>query len=430
MLSEQTRPDSGPKRESIAVTTDKFTRRRVLAHAAATGAALGATTVAMAGTPGTIIQPSRAPGVGGTDPHPGDLIRERENPDMLSPPSTDAGTTPNLRFSFADAHVRQSSGGWTRQVTARELGVSKNIAGVNMRLNAGAVRELHWHKQAEWAYMLYGNARITAIDANGGNFIDDLGVGDLWFFPGGIPHSIQGLGPDGCEFLLVFDDGDFDEDSTFLLSDWFQHVPNEVLGKNFGVPPALFGHTPSPNELYIFEAPIPGPLGANKLLGAPPATQKFSHRMLAQEPIRTKSGTVRITDSSVFPVSKTIAAALVEVEPGGMRELHWHPNTDEWQYYIDGEARMGVFAASGQARTFDFRAGDVGYVPFAMGHYVENTGTKTLRFLEMFKSSYYADLSLNQWMALTPPDLLNAHLRLDRQVTNALHKEKFPVVPG
>jgi len=120
----------------------------------------------------------------------------------------------------------------------------------------------------------------------------------------------------------------------------------------------------------------------------------------------------------------------VEVEPGGMRELHWHPNTDEWQYYIEGQARMGVFAASGQARTFDFLAGDVGYVPFAMGHYVENTGTTPLRFLEMFKSSYYADLSLDTWMALTPPKLLQAHVDLDRTVMDALRKKVVPIVPG
>jgi len=65
-------------------------------------------------------------------------------------------------------------------------------AGVNMRLNRGGVRELHWHKAAEWAYMLYGNARITAIDAQGRNLVDDVGVGDLWYFPSGIPHSIRG----------------------------------------------------------------------------------------------------------------------------------------------------------------------------------------------------------------------------------------------
>ena len=117
------------------------------------------------------------------------------------------------------------------------------------------------------------------------------------------------------------------------------------------------------------------------------------------------------------------AAALVEIDPGGLREMQWHPNADEWQYCIEGRGRMG-------ARTFDFQAGDVGYVPFAMGHYIENTDTTPLRFLEMFKSSHYADLSLDTWMALTPPELLQAHLKLDRQVMDALRKNKTPVVPA
>jgi oxalate decarboxylase len=400
-----------------------ITRRSMLAATAAGGLVVAATAAEAQTMP-------KRPGAGGTDPGPGNALRDQQNPDLYAPPATDHGTLPNLRFSFSDAHMRLESGGWTRQVTVRELGVSKSIAGVNMRLNAGAVRELHWHKAAEWAYMLYGTARITAIDAQGRNFVDDVGVGDIWYFPSGIPHSIQGLGADGCEFLLVFDDGEFDEDNTFLLSDWFKHTPAEVLGKNFGVPATLFGHTPDPSQLYIFPAPLPGSLASDKIAGVTPVPQSFSHRMLAQEPIKTKSGTVRITDSSIFPVSTTIAAALVEVEPGGLRELHWHPNADEWQYYIEGKARMGVFAASGQARTFDFQAGDVGYVPFAMGHYIENTGDTTLRFLEMFKSNYYADLSLDQWLALTPPELVDAHLKLDPQVVKALRKEKAPVVPS
>jgi oxalate decarboxylase len=405
-----------------------ISRRNILAATAA-GGLLTAATAVSAQTGGSAPQPQR-PGSGGTDPGPRNLMRDRQNPDLLVPPSTDHGTLPNLRFSFSDSHMRLEPGGWTRQVTVRELGVSKNVAGVNMRLNAGGVRELHWHKAAEWAYMLYGSARITAIDAQGRDFVDDVGVGDLWYFPSGIPHSIQGLNPDGCEFLLVFDDGEFDEDNTFLISDWFKHTPNEVLAKNFGVPASLFGHTPDPSELYIFPAPVPGPLSSDKTLGATPVPQSFSHHMMAQQPIKTKSGTVRITDTSVFPASKTISAALVEVEPGGMRELHWHPNADEWQYYIEGQARMGVFASSGQARTFDFLAGDVGYVPFAMGHYVENTGSTPLRFLEIFKSSYYADVSLNQWLAMTPPELVSAHLKLDPQVMGALRKEKVPVVPA
>jgi oxalate decarboxylase len=152
--------------------------------------------------------------------------------------------------------------------------------------------------------------------------------------------------------------------------------------------------------------------------------------MQAQEPMKVAGGQVRIVDSSNFPAATTIAAALVEIDPGGMRELHWHPNTDEWQYYVSGHARMTVFASGGKARTFDFQAGDVGYVPFAMGHYVENTGNEPLRFLEMFRSSYFADISLNQWMALTTPRLVQDHLNLDGPTLAALSKDKPVLVAG
>ena len=364
----------------------------------------------------------------GDFPGPHDPRREQENPDLVNPPATDSGTLPNLRYSFSDAHIRRSSGGWTRQVTNRELGVATTIAGVDMRLNAGGIRELHWHKEGEWAYMTYGHARVTAFDTDGGWFIDDISAGDLWYFPPGIPHSIQGIGDDGCEFLLAFDDGGFDEDSTFLLSDWFKHIPPEVLAKNFNVPVGTFSQLPSPASEYIFAAKVPADIDAVAPKKGKKSTRQFTHHMLQQAPIHSAGGSVRITDSSNFPVSKTIAAALVEIAPGGMRELHWHPNNDEWQYYLEGQGRMGVFASSGQARTFDFRAGDVGYVPFAMGHYVENTGDTPLRFLELFKSDYYADISLNQWLASTPIELVKQHLHLDDQFFNALSAQKHAVV--
>ena len=300
--------------ESIMDPVSNPISRRNLMAVAAAGGLFTSSTLAEAQTGESVPEPRR-PGRGGSNPGPSNPARARQNPDLIAPPATDHGTLPNLRFSFDDSHIRLESGGWTRQVTVRELGISKNIAGVNMRLNAGGVRELHWHKAAEWSYMIYGTARITAIDSQGRNFVDGVGIGDLWYFPPGIPHSIQGLGPDGAEFLLVFDDGDFDEDNTFLLSDWIKHTPPEVLAKNFGVPASMFARVPDPSELYIFPAPVPGPLSSDKIAGATQVPQSFSHRMMAQTPIRTKSGTVRITDSKVFPVSTTIAAALVEVAP-------------------------------------------------------------------------------------------------------------------
>ncbi len=365
---------------------------------------------------------------GASIPGPRNVPLERENPDLLASPYTDSGTIPNLKFSFAAARNRLLTGGWAREVTVRELPAATELAGVNMRLKPGGIREMHWHKEAEWAFMLAGHARITAVDEQGRTFIDDVGEGELWNFPSVIPHSIQGL-EDGCEFLLVFDNGSFSENETFLITDLFKHTPRDVLAKNFGVPEAAFANIPIDveHERYIFSGQVPGAIAGDIVQsGAGIVPQTFSHGMMAQEPIVAEGGWVRITDSTNFPAATTIAAALVNIEPGAMRELHWHPH-DEWQYYISGRGRMTVFASGGKARTFNFQAGDVGAIPFAMAHYVQNLGDEPLRYLEMFRSPRFVDVSLNQWMALTPPELVQAHLNLDQQTMAALRKEK-PII--
>ncbi len=358
---------------------------------------------------------------------PKNLSRQAESPDRVLPLRTDHGTLPSLRWSFSDSHNRVSEGGWARQTTVRELPTATEIAGVNMRLLAGAVREMHWHKEGEWAYMLKGQARITAVDQNLRTFQDDVGEGEGWYFPAGIPHSIQGLGKDGCEFLLVFDNGNFDENETFLLTDWLSRTPKEILAKNFNVPESAFDRIPK-EELYIFQSKVPGPLAKDRVAGLGPVPEPLSHRMIKMEPIRMKFGAVRIMDSTNFPASKTIASALVEVEPGGMRELHWHPNADEWQYYLSGQGRMTVFASGSSAQTFDYQAGDVGSVPRAMPHYVENTGKTTLRFLEMFRSPKFEDVPLAQWLAFTPHELVRAHLNIDESVLAKIPPRKMPIV--
>ncbi|MBB4825079.1 oxalate decarboxylase [Sporosarcina luteola] len=353
---------------------------------------------------------------------------DRENPNTLTPPDTDHGTLPNFKWPFALSHMRVEEGGWSRETTIRELPVSEKMAGVNMHLEPGGVRELHWHKEAEWSFVIKGSARLTAIDAQGREFVDDVSEGDLWYFPSGIPHSIQGLS-EGVEFILVFDDGSFSENSTFSITDWFAHTPKDVLAANFGVSEEAFDNIPD-HQVYMFETKVPGPILQEVPQNMNEAVEEpFTFRLTEQKPIETKGGKVWIADSTNFKASKTIAAALVEVEPGGIREMHWHNNTDEWQYYLEGEGRMTVFAAEGKARTFDYQAGDVGYVPFAMGHYIQNTGDKPLRFLEMFKSDKFSDVSLNQWMSQTPPELLKAHLHVDDQfIKHGLTNVKKPNV--
>jgi len=198
-----------------------------------------------------------------SNPGPANPPLASQNQDSFMPPLTDHGDTPAFKYSFSVSHNRTYRGGWARQVTVRDFPISRDLAGVNMRLTPGGIRELHWHVPAEWAYMIYGQARITAVDSEGRSFVEDVQRGDLWYFPSGIPHSIQGLAPDGCEFLLVFDDGAFSEFDTFQISDWMAHTPREVLAKNFGVKQSMLDPIPE-RELYIFQASLPGPLAADQ----------------------------------------------------------------------------------------------------------------------------------------------------------------------
>ena len=367
-----------------------------------------------------------------SDPGPTNSVLDAANPSGNHPLSSDAGGVQTFKYPFSFAHKRQYDGGWSREVTVRELAVSKSLAGVNMRLTAGGVRELHWHTAAEWAYMLYGSVRITCIDADGKSFVADVKEGDLWYFPTGIPHSIQGLGPDGGEFLLVFDDGNFSEYETVLLSDWMAHTPREIVAKNFGVAQSALTKMPQ-KELFIFQADMPGTLADDQriaagALGASPID--FAFRTTQPAPSKhVKNGEARIIDSSSFKIAQGIAAAVVTVKPGGMRELHWHPNADEWQFFFGGKGRMTIFATGGRARTMDFETGDVGYVQKTLPHYIENTGTTELKFLEMFKSSFYHDLALSEWLTHTPPELVAAHLNLDKPTLDALPKDKPLIMP-
>src|SRR5713101_7730125 len=282
-----------------------------------------------------------------SDPGPANHELDGQNPDSMWPPATDSKSlVQNFKYPFSFANKRTYEGGWSREVTVRELPVSKELAGVNMRLTAGGFRELHWHTAGEWAIMLYGNARITASDLECKSFVADVGKNDLWFFPSGIPHSIQGLNPDGCEFMLVFDDGTFSESDTLLLSDTISHLPREVLAKNFAVSQEAFKNVPI-EELFIFQTDVPGSLEADQKAAAGTrgrSPQNLAFRTMRMAPtMKTKGGEVRIVDSSNFKASTT-AMALVTVHPGGLRELHWHPNADEWQYYISGKGRMTVVA--------------------------------------------------------------------------------------
>ncbi|KAG0126861.1 RmlC-like cupin domain-containing protein [Tuber indicum] len=371
---------------------------------------------------------------GGTIASNHDVELEKLHPDSFAPPTTDHGAVKQAEWPLGLSHVKLGleRAGWSRQQNINVLPSATEMAGVNMRLEAGGYRELHWHTAGEWALMLNGSARIQAMNVDGQTFIDDVTKGDVWFFPSGVPHSIQGL-ENGTEFLLVFDDGEFSEDSTFLVSETFALNPKEVLTKNFQLPERAFDDIPE-GELFIFpgtEAPedikkqnVTGPAGII------PNKESYSYHWSLQKPIKAPGGTVKILDSNTFPIAENFAAALVTIKPGAIREIHWHPDSDEWSYFLSGTARLTIYAAQGNSRTFDFRTGDVGYIPKSQTHYIENTGTEDVIVLEVLQAKRFTDFSVGQWLALTPPQVVQDTLHLSDESISQLSKDKPFIVDG
>jgi len=422
-------PDSSESQKPSSQSSGGFSRRAFVGTAALAGAGL-ATLGATAQTQQELIAGRQ----GDSDSNPGPKNEPliEENPDSNLPPFTDRGDPGVTWFSFEITSRRVQNGGWTHQVTDREFPTSKDIAGVNMRLTQGSMRELHWHTSDEWAIVLTGTSRVTVMQPEGKMYIDDVNPGDLWYFPAGFPHSIQGLGNEGTEFLLVFDDGHFSENDTFLISESLVHTPPEVIQKNMGWSREDFNKFPQ-TQLYIFPGAVPGSLEEEKrALGDKLETMnKYTYKLSAQPPDRsTDAGNVKIVDVDKFPVAGGLCAAQVTLRPGALRELHWHPHSSEWQYYMQGKGRMTVATTGARARTMDFNPNDVGFVPLMATHYIENTGTEDLIFLEMLKAPHFIDVSMNEWIARIPDNLAEAHLKLPLATIRKAPQEKLYILPG
>jgi len=316
---------------------------------------------------------------------------------------------PSFKFRFRDSPKRTYPEGWAREATVKQFPVSKGLAGVDMYLNPGAARELHWHAiAAEWGYILEGAVRITTIDPEGKSETTDCGKGDIFYFPKGYGHSIQAF-DQGSHFILIFDSGYFSEFGTFSVTDWVAHTPEAVIAASTGLPSKLFAGLPD-QEKYMVPGKVPAPLklDPDEDVSDSPLTHKF--RFTSQNPIfKSAGGSVKVASAVEFPISKTITGVLEIIKPNAVRELHWHPNADEWQYYISGKGRMTVFGSSGRARTDDFEATDVGYVPQGYGHYIENTGEEDLVVLIGLNSGKYEDISLSDWIATNTNELVADH---------------------
>src|SRR5262249_8359410 len=147
--------------------------------------------------------------------------------------------------------------------------------------------------------------------------------------------------------ILIFDNGAFAEEHTLSVTDWLAHTSPEVISQSLGLGLEWVAKLPK-GEAYFAAGPAPNDAFAPATPQAKLAPTTHLYPLCAQQPRRARGGGAQWTvTANEFPISTTLSAAVLELEPGAMRELHWHPHADEWQYYLEGTAEMAVYFGEG-----------------------------------------------------------------------------------
>jgi oxalate decarboxylase len=336
---------------------------------------------------------------------------------------------PDFKFDIEAETGWVGEAGSAKEATLAEFPPSKNIAGVSMRLKPGGIRELHWHAiAAEWAYVITGRVLTTVISPNGQPATDIFEPGDIWYFPKGHGHALQNISNEEAHFVLGFDDGHFSEFGTFSITDWIGRTSPEVVSRNLGLSPATVAGLPK-KELYILPGKIPANLSEPYLADDLETSQNpHKFRLGKMPPLTFPGGWERIVTSKEFPINKTLTSVLQHLEPGAIREMHWHPNADEWQYYLGGRSRVTIFGAHGRVRTEEFGTGQIAFIQQGFGHYVEQVGSEPTTFFALFNSPIFEEISITKWLAGNPASLIADNLGISRDEVNRLPRKALGIL--
>ena len=336
---------------------------------------------------------------------------------------------PNFKFDIEATTGWVGEAGSAKEATIAEFPASQNIAGVSMRLKPGGIRELHWHAiAAEWALVLKGTVRTTVISPNSQAATDVFEPGDIWYFPKGHGHALQNISNEEAHFVLGFDDGHFSEFGTFSITDWMARTPAHLVARNLNLEPATVSNLPK-KELYIMPGKIPAnALEANLADDLETSQSPHKFRLYKMPAVTFPGGWQRIVTAKEFPINNTLTSVMQYLEPGALRELHWHPNSDEWQYYIGGKARVTVFGAHGRAKTEEFGPGQIGFIQQGFGHYVEQVGSEPTQFFALFNSPVFEEISISKWLAGNPASLIADNFLITKDEVARLPRKTLGII--
>lgn len=227
--------------------------------------------------------------------------------------------------------------------------------------------------------------------------------------PRGHGHSIQTVGDKPCHFILSFDNGAFSEHGTFSITGWIDVTPKEFLALDFGILKDAFDAFPK-GETYIQAGAV---LPTHRAVDAPwpkDSTHKFSLRQDARAQRDFDGGTFRLATVNEWPVSKTMSGGVMTIKPGTVKELHWNPNANEWNYYLRGKGQVKLFGSGRRGKIADFNSGDIAYIPAGSSHVIRNTGTEDLEIFQTGDNGTFEEISPRHWVDTSPRYLLTNNL--------------------
>ncbi|MBS1895031.1 MAG: cupin domain-containing protein [Actinobacteria bacterium] len=298
-----------------------------------------------------------------------------------------AASSPHVR-SLRDGASRHASDlGSIDALTKETFPILERISIRRLVLEPGAVREPHWHANAdELTYCLTGDLLVSVLDNADVFGTFTIGAGEMFHVESGSLHHIENVGDAAAELLVVFS---HESPVDFSLHASFGAMSDAVLGNAYGLSAAdlakLRRDTTSPDIVAGVGAPVvPDRAGL-------PDSHKFSVEAV-QPTLDYPFGSAKLARVQVWPALRHLSMYSLRIETSGMREPHWHPETAELGYVQAGRARMSILDPDGTVDTYYLQPGDVYFVPRAYPHQIEVVGDEPIHFCIFFDQPTPGDI--------------------------------------
>jgi oxalate decarboxylase len=283
--------------------------------------------------------------------------------------------------------VHESDLGSVTKLTADNFPILKRLSIKRLILEPGAVREPHWHANAnELSYCVSGSVLVSILDTGSSFSSFVLTAGQMFHVDSGSLHHIENIGDERAELIIAFR---HERPEDFALSSAFGAMTDNVLVNAYDLPGSAFAGFPHRVEPFYLvrregEPTLPSTAGC----GDP---HKFDVEGMSP-PAASPVGSARTARVQFWPILKDISMYSLRIREDGMREPHWHPITAEMGYIHRGRARMTVLDPDGTLDTYELAPGDVYFIPRTYPHHIEVLGEEEIHFLIFFDQPTPGDI--------------------------------------